>query len=191
MVIDTFYGNYRKGFKSPPFHRFRFKQKIGQRDGKNAIVIMPRYNRCALYDNAFEPIANLSERMCLLRPFLFTLHLKGGLYIIAPAAAVHHKIHLILPAYQFPVLVPLRHRHDTHIHRHAAGKQFVVNHVLHQMPLVLLTEKQPGVAQPQIREIVLLLCADILPSFDVVPLRLGKQKRVFQILFALFQTRCD
>ena len=66
---------------------------------------MPRNNRCILYQNSLETIANLAEGLRFLLAFLASWHLKSRLNIVSTTTTIHHKINLVLLTNQFLIFI--------------------------------------------------------------------------------------
>ena len=141
---------------------------------EDAVVIIEVMRDIHAYDNFFEEIFRQQQRG-KFRGFLFVgVHAECRLNINLLICVVDNEINLFLSV---AAACPIRN--NTHIDRIPSAEEFVVYHIFHDMPGVILSIVQPCVTKSGVLKIQLIRRADIFLTFYIIPLCLAEQEGVF------------
>ena len=123
------------------------EKKIFQAHDEYAVLVVICVDIVARDDDFFEGILYFAQWAGFLTLFLLRGHVQRGLYVVARAASVYHKIHLsAFAGIKSAVCGFLIDIHRACVHLVAPTDEIVVDDVLHHVSRVFLAEIESGVA---------------------------------------------
>lgn len=93
-------------------------------------------------------------------------------------SSMAYKIDLQKRTLTFSIRIDNRSLDDTHIYAESTRCQLIIDNVLHNVILFLLTEIQPRIPQAHITIKILLLCAYIFSSLNIETLSLFQDESI-------------
>ena len=146
------------------------QEKIVNTHDQNPVFCVVRSGTVPGDNDPFEKVVDPAEGLLDLTHPVFIRERIGGLDVIPCRFPAAHEVDLQLPADDLSLFVFKGKGSDACVNLKTADQKLIINHVFHNPVFPDLAEPQTGVAEADIREVILDGGADVFPAPDIVSL---------------------